>query len=487
MHPSSITKLDYIMTTKKNTTGFWLVIASFWCVSCKAWNPASWRMARKPSPQIPEYFEQKTLAFTEDHLKKVAPLVFAEEIRSLQSQLALASVGKSFVYIGGDCAETFEDSNTDKVWKDFRLLLEVSLLLTFGLDMPVVKIARIAGQYAKPRSQFLETRNGTTLPAYQGDIINGRDFNTTVRAPNPLRMITAYHQSCQTLNILRAFIQGGYSRLDMFGKWRLVPEMSHSALHSTYEFMYTQIQKTLRFIRSVGLADHPRLYDVQLFTGHEALLLPYEEPLVRKDSITGDYYACSAHFLWVGERTRQLEGPHLEFARGIKNPIGLKISQEITPEELLRLTRILNPKNEHGRLTIMTRMGSEHLRANLPGLIAVLKKYDRKVVWVCDPVHANTFTMEEKKTRDFSVIWEEIKTFCEIHWENDSVVGGIHLETTGSDVTEVVGGHIQNVQNIHKNYRTVMDPRLNALQTIEICLLLLLHYNMNKKGGYSTL
>lgn len=446
-----------------------------------AWSPQSWRTIRKSSKQIPEYYKTQSYTYTTEYLKTASPLVFAEEIRTLKRHLSLATIGKTFVYIGGDCAETFKDSNTDKIWKDFRLLLEVSLLLTIGLEKPIVKIARIAGQYAKPRSDGMENRNGLTLPAYQGDIINGMNFSQIDRTPNPLRMITAYHKSCQTLNILRAFIQGGYSNLWKSDDWRL-DSIIFSPMNATYKYMYSMIRKTLAFIKSIGLDSHPKTQSIELFTGHEALLLPYEEPLTRKDSITNDYYACSAHFLWIGERTRELDGQHVEFFRGIKNPIGVKISQDISPEQLLNLTHILNPENEPGRLTIMTRMGSKMLEKHLPELIKILQQNNRSVVWICDPMHANTVVRQQQKTRYLTDIWEEIRIFCEIHWSLNSSIGGIHLESTGQNVTEVMGGTFEPVTDlILDQYKTVMDPRLNYIQTIELCLMLIMHFSLNSK------
>lgn len=456
-----------------------LIVSEIYCV--ESWSPHSWRtVVKKTSPQIPQYFDSDSYQHTQDYLKKAAPLVFAEETRTLKKQLAQATVGKAFVYIGGDCAETFEDSNTDKIWKDFRLLLEISLLLTIGLEVPVVKIARIAGQFAKPRSNFMETKNTTSLPAYQGDIINGKNFSKHDRSPNPLRMITAYQLSCQSLNILRAFIQGGYSGLSKMGEWQFQSRL-WTPMDAPYQYLYSQIRKTLKFIQNIGLGNHPKTQSIELFTGHEALLLPYEEPLVRRDSITEKYYACSAHFLWIGERTRHIDGPHVEFLRGVNNPIGLKISNEITPQELLNLTMILNPENEPGRLTVMTRMGSKTLQNHLPALIKILQDHNQHVVWVCDPMHANTVMVGNKKTRYLSAIWEEVRTFCDIHWLMNSTVGGIHLESTGRNVTEVLGGELDPISSISTaDYLTVMDPRLNNIQTIELCLMLILHFTMNK-------
>jgi len=424
------------------------------------WNRHSWRNVPKPSPLIPEYYEKDVYEQVYHRLENFAPLIFAQEARTLKEQLASASVGKSFVLIGGDCAERFQDSNVNKIWTDFNLFLQLSLLLTYGLGKPIVKIGRIGGQYAKPRSSPLEHRDGITLPAYQGDIINSPVFSKNERIPNPLRMLEAYHLSTQTLNILRAFIQGGYTDIYNHSQW------------GDGDF-----KKALRFMKALQLSSDTikELRDISFFIGHECLLLPYEECLVRKDSLTNDMYDCSSHFLWIGERTRELEGPHVEFVRGISNPIGVKISDKMTPNELLELTFLLNPENEMGRLSLITRMGQSKLKEHLPSFIDILQQHDRNVVWICDPMHGNTQTISNTKTRDFKDIFNEILSFFEIHWSMNSIPAGIHLEMTGKNVTECIGGCTDPVLEF-SNYESGMDPRLNSQQSIDlISLIIKLH------------
>lgn len=442
-----------------------------------SWTPSSWRRVKNSSPMIPVYFNSSVYDHVTDRLRSSAPLIFAEEARSLELQLAHACIGRAFVLIGGDCAETFQDSNVNKIWKDFSLFVQLAFVLTYGLEMPVVKIGRMAGQYAKPRSVLLETKNGTTLPSYQGDIINSPEFTAHARAPDPSRMLDAYHFSSQTLNILRAFISGGYTDVFNHESWSLFHSLNGPVV-TIYNGILRQLKKSLRFMSTLGISSdtHKSLRDVSFFTGHECLLLPYEECLVRNDSITGKYYDCSAHFLWIGERTREHDGPHVEFCRGIHNPIGLKISEKTTPEQLLNLTYVLNPKNVPGRLTVMTRMGCENLREHLPALIQILQEHDRHVVWVCDPMHANTQSLQNTKTRMFMDIWKEVYTFLEIHWRMKSHPGGVHFEMTGQNVTECLGGYAEPVVGFD-DYQSAMDPRLNPTQAMEMVLLIAEAFN----------
>lgn len=445
-------------------------------IRTKAWSPTSWRHVRHQSNMIPHYHNDTTYQYIQDRLQKSAPIIFAQEARILQHELALASLGKSFVFIGGDCAETFQDSNVMKLWKDFSLFVELSLLLTHGLEIPVVKIGRMCGQFAKPRSTLLETINNITLPSYQGDIINSPNFTKEHRLPNPIRMLDAYHHSVQSINILRAFIQGGYTDIFNHESWSLFHTVG-DPIEFIYNRLLKDLKKSLRFMKALQISSSSNKYlrEISFFIGHEALLLPYEECLVRKDSLTDLHYDCSAHYLWIGERTRELQGSHIEFCRGIHNPIGIKISEKITPEELLNITYVLNPKNELGRLSIITRMGAKHLKHYLPNLITTLQMNSRNVVWICDPMHANTKTFTSNssafKTRYFMDIWMEIQTFFEIHWSHDSIPAGIHLEMTGQNVTECLGGYAEPIVDFH-NYQTAMDPRLNPTQTMEIMLLL---------------
>lgn len=448
--------------------------------SPRGWHPSSWRRrsSTRTSSATPHYFNDSRYDHVQSRLRKSAPIIFAKEAQHLQDELALASVGKAFVLIGGDCAETFEDSNVMKVWHDFTILVQMALLLTFGLEMPVVKIGRMCGQYAKPRSSPLETIGNTTLPSYQGDIINGRNFTMTDRVPNPMRMLEAYHRSVESINILRAFIQGGYTDIFNHESWAYFASVNAMSVPALYNDILRTLKKALRFMEALNISSttQRQLRDVSFYIGHEALLLPYEECLVRNDSLTGRAFDCSAHYLWIGERTRALDGPHVEFCRGIQNPIGVKISDKITPDELLNLTLALNPENEAGRLSIITRMGEAQLRKHLPDLVGILQKHDRRVVWLCDPMHANTRqTVHDSgasfKTRYFNDIWLEVLTFCQIHWRLGSVPAGLHLEMTGQNVTECLGGYVDGVHNFER-YESAMDPRLNPQQTIELVLLL---------------
>ena len=443
------------------------------------WEPSSWKSLRKESHMIPKYFKNTIFDYVTDKLKKSAPIIFAPEATQLENELAYACFGKRFVLIGGDCAETFQDSNVNKVWNDFSLFIRLAFLLTYGLEMPVVKILRIAGQFAKPRSNLLETRNNVTLPSYQGDIINSIEFTHSERTPDPLRMLEAYHLSVQTLNIIRGFIQGGYTDVYNYKHWEdSVPlntnsfEMGSETLPIYKDIMYN-LRKSLRFFRALGVSSSNKLRDAKTYIGHEAMLLPYEECLVRTDSISGNYYDCSAHFLWIGERTRDEDGPHVEFCKGITNPIGVKISHHITPQELLKLTHELNPENKPGRLSLIVRMGHDKIRQYLPDLIKIILQNNRHVVWICDPMHGNTKTCKDStKTRYFKDIWSEIMVFFEIHWEIGTIPGGLHLEMTGKNVTECMGGFIEPITDLSGNYESLMDPRLNPTQTMEIMMLL---------------
>ena len=442
----------------------------------RPWTSDSWRRVRHVSPLIPQYFNTSMYDYITHTLKNSAPIVFAREVSSLENALGLASVGKSFVLIGGDCAETFEDSSVDKLWLDFVLLLHSSLLLSYGIGKPVVKIGRLAGQYAKPRSTLLETRGNVTLPVYQGDIINSQAFTQDARVPDPHRMWAAYTLSVQSMNILRAFIQGGYTTIHNVGTWMEKLNITHNDSSP----LSSSLKRALRFVSTIGIPETMKpVQDASFFIGHEALLLPYEECLVRRDSMTQEMYACSAHFLWIGERTRELDGAHVEFLRGVKNPIGVKISSSITPDELLELTHLLNPHNIPGRLTIMTRMGASRLRTHLPPLIEMMKTHSRHVVWVCDPMHANTHHINGRKIRRVDDILDEVLTFFRVHTQCGTTAGGIHLEMTGQPVTECEGGTF--AWYAHKEYMstTAMDPRLNPYQVLEVVLRLSEHVMHN--------
>jgi 3-deoxy-7-phosphoheptulonate synthase len=442
------------------------------------WTPDSWR--NKTKNQIPSYPDAAKLAQVEATLSSYPPLVFAGEARQLKAQLAKVSEGKAFLLQGGDCAESFNEFRANTIRDTFRVLLQMAVVLTFGEKLPVVKVGRVAGQFAKPRSNNDEVRNGTTLPSYRGDIINGYDFTPESRIPDPERMVRAYVQSASTLNLLRAFSQGGYADLQQVHAWNL-DFVRKSAASSRYESVAKRLDETLAFMAAMGInsTTTPQIREVEFYTSHEALLLYYEQALTRRDSTTardqdgyeGDWYDCAAHMLWIGERTRQPEGAHVEFLSGVKNPIGLKCGPTLTPDELMVLVDKLNPNNEAGRLTLISRMGHENVGQKLIPLIRRIQKEGRKVVWCCDPMHGNTITTSNGyKTRPFQSILNEVKGFFEVHKAEGTYAGGVHFELTGKDVEECIGG---DQALTHENlanglYETLCDPRLNATQALEL-------------------
>ena len=440
----------------------------------KYWKPSDWKS--KVPYQIPHYENKTHLSIVESELKNVAPLVFAGECRELKHQIAKVAGGQAFLLIGGDCAESFDNFSVDSVRDTYKLLLQMSLILTYGSSLPIVKIGRFAGQYAKPRSNEFEYVNGEKLPIYRGDIING--ISESQRIPDPNRMLKAYHLSSQTLNILRAFSSGGFADLNRLDLWDLT-FVSENPSNRMYQNIFQNTQKCIQFMRAVGVdISNPIFKTTQLYTAHECLLLPYEESLTRKDSITQEWYGCSGHLLWIGERTRQLNGSHIEFIKGINNPIGVKISENFNTNEILEMIKILNPDNELGRLMLITRMGAKNLKEKLPELIHIVKNNSLNVAWCCDPMHGNTFSQSvgdsKIKTRSFEDIVEEIIVYFEIHKSCGTYPGGIHLELTGMNVTECLGGNVQDIKedDLIKNYKSTCDPRLNGIQALEIALLL---------------
>lgn len=444
----------------------------------KLWSLDSWRQA-KPH-QMPKYPDEAKLKEVETRLSTFPPLVFAGEARQLSFRLAQVAAGKAFLLQGGDCAENFNDFRANTIRDHFRILLQMAAILTFSGKVPVVKVGRVAGQFAKPRSNDLETRDGVTLPAYRGDIINGFDFNEAVRIPDPARMERAYVQAASTLNLLRAFAQGGYADLHEIHRWNL-NFVEKSPQSERYNQLAGRLDEALTFMAALGITSEttPQIREAEFYTSHEALLLPYEQAFTRRDSTTarpsdgyeGDWYDCSAHFLWIGERTRQLDGSHVEFLRGVKNPIGLKVGPNMEPDELLRLVDILNPGNQPGRLTLIIRMGYEKIESKLPQLIRKIKAEGRIVVWCCDPMHANTITTPQGyKTRLFKSILTEVQKFSSIHRAEGTYPGGVHFELTGKDVVECLGGD-QEIKEEHLSggsYETLCDPRLNASQALEL-------------------
>ena len=438
----------------------------------RPWDPNSWRDC--PIRQVPAYPDTTKLEEMEARLRRYPPLVFAGEARRLKSQLGLVAEGKAFVLQGGDCAESFSDFTANVIRDTFRVLLQMSVVLTFGASLPVVKMGRMAGQFAKPRSSDTETQNGVTLPSYRGDIVNGPEFTEAARTPDPARMEFGYFQSAGTLNLLRAFSSGGYADLHEVHRWNL-DFVERSPLVERYQDLASRIDETLSFMAACGMtsATTRDLRETDFYISHEALLLPYEQALARVDSTTGDWYGCSAHFLWIGDRTRQAEGAHVEFLRGLQNPLGMKVGPTQQPDDLLRLLDILNPRNEAGRITLISRMGADKVAEKLPPLVRAVERSGHKVVWLCDPMHGNTVTTGLlMKTRSFDSILGEVRGFFDIHTAEGTWPGGVHVEMTGQDVTECIGGaHQLSELDLKQRYETFCDPRLNAEQALELAFL----------------
>ncbi|PKA65865.1 Phospho-2-dehydro-3-deoxyheptonate aldolase 1, chloroplastic [Apostasia shenzhenica] len=432
------------------------------------WTIDSWKS--KKALQLPDYPNKEDLEIVLRTLESFPPIVFAGEARNLEDRLAEAALGRAFVLQGGDCAESFKEFNANNIRDTFRVLLQMSAVLMFGSQMPVIKVGRMAGQFAKPRSDGFEERNGVKLPSYRGDNINGDSFDLKSRTPDPERMIRAYCQAAATLNLLRAFATGGYAAMQRVTQWNL-DFTDHSEQGDRYRELAHRVDEALGFMNAAGLTpDHPIMTATEFWTSHECLLLPYEQALTRKDSTSGLYYDCSAHMLWVGERTRQLDGAHVEFLRGIANPLGIKVSDKMDPNELVKLIDILNPKNRPGRITIITRMGAENMRVKLPHLIRAVRRAGQIVTWVTDPMHGNTIKAPcGLKTRPFDAILAEVRAFFNVHEQEGSHPGGVHLEMTGQNVTECVGGsRAITLDDLSSRYHTHCDPRLNASQALEL-------------------
>ena len=436
------------------------------------WDRSSWRT--KARRQMPDYTDAEDLASTENSLNNLPPLVFAGEVRNLKDELSKVEAGEAFLLQGGDCAESFEEFSADLIRDTFKVILKMAVVLTFGGKRPVVKIGRMAGQFAKPRSSGFETVKGINLPSYRGDIINGIEPTLEARTPQPDRMIQAYTQSSASLNLLRAFSQGGFADISRVHSWVLESTKGNGG-YKRFSDLATKITDSLEFMRAAGITskNSDSLRKVDFYTSHEALLLEYEEALCRLDSTTGLPVAGSGHMLWIGDRTRQIDGAHVEFCRGVQNPIGLKCGPSLKLEELVQLCEILNPENEPGRLTLITRFGAESIGDHLPHLIQGIKKAGLRVVWSCDPMHGNTIKSSNGyKTRPFDSILSEVKQFFQVHIAEGTYPGGVHIEMTGKDVTECTGG----LQSIHdedllSRYHTACDPRLNASQSLELAFL----------------
>lgn len=437
------------------------------------WSPSSWR--EKPILQQPTYPDKAKLEDVLQELKNYPPLVFAGEARSLKEQLANVSQGKAFLLQGGDCAESFSEFHADNIRDTFKALMQMAVVMTYAGGLPVVKVGRLGGQFAKPRSSDTETIAEITLDSYRGDIINSIEFTEKARTPDPERMIKAYNQATATQNLLRAFASGGLADLHQVSKWNL--DFAHkSEVGEKYEALAEDIEKSLKFMEACGVTSktYRTLRETDFFTSHEALLLPYEEALTRKDSITGDWYNTAAHMVWIGDRTRQLDGAHVEYMKGIKNPIGIKAGPTMDPDDLVRLVQTLNPENEAGRLNVIVRMGANKVGEHMPALIRAVEREGLNVVWSCDPMHGNTIKSSNNyKTRPVDAILTEMKQFFQVHKAEGTFAGGVHLEMTGKNVTECIGGSFTvTEEDLSSRYHTHCDPRLNADQSLELAFLI---------------
>ncbi|EAI6102123.1 3-deoxy-7-phosphoheptulonate synthase class II [Campylobacter jejuni] len=436
------------------------------------WTKNSWK--NYPIKQQPIYPDQEEMNRVLARLEKLPPLVFAGEVRNLQKSLARVCKKEAFLLQGGDCAESFENFGAVNIRDMFKILLQMAIVLTFAGGCPVVKIGRIAGQFAKPRSSDFEELNGISLPSYRGDIINGFEFSEQARIPDPHRMLEAYYQSATTLNLLRGFAKGGLADLHEVHRWNL-GFLKKSELHKQYTDISEKISQALAFMEACGIntSNTPSLREVSVYTSHEALLLPYEEALTRVDSLSGEIYDCSAHMLWIGERTRALDEAHVHFLRGVKNPLGVKIGPSASADDIIALANVLNPNNEEGRLNIIIRMGADKIINNLPKIFSKLKSEGLNLVYSIDPMHGNTVKAGNFKTREFDKIMQEVGSFFEIAISEGIYPGGVHLEMTGKDVTECTGG-ASNVtaQSLEDRYETQCDPRLNADQALELAFLI---------------
>ncbi len=432
------------------------------------WTPDSWRAFE--ARQQPLWPEADALERVEKTLSTLPPLVFAGEARNLRERLAQVSRGEAFLLQAGDCAESFDGFNADQIRDKLRVILQMAVVLTYSSGVPAVKVGRIAGQFAKPRSRPTETIDGTELPSFLGHMVNDLPFSDTDRRPNPDRLLQAYNQSASTLNLLRAFTKGGFADLHRVHAWN-AEFVASSPAGKRYENLAEEIDRALRFMEAAGISsNHPEIHEADFYTSHEALILQYEEALTRKDSLTGDWYDCSAHMIWIGERTRQLDGAHVEFFRGVNNPVGCKIGPSTTPEQIVGLCDALDPERSPGRLTLISRMGHDNVAEALPRLLEAVRDSGHPVVWACDPMHGNTFTADSgHKTRNFEHVVAEVAGFFIAHRQVGTHPGGLHVELTGDDVTECIGGSaVVETTDLGRRYETMCDPRLNASQGIEL-------------------
>ncbi len=437
------------------------------------WTPDSWK--QKPILQQPTYQDQDALKSVLKELKSYPPLVFAGEAKRLKEQLADVANGEAFLLQGGDCAESFSEFHANNIRDTFKALMQMAVVMTYSAGVPVVKVGRLAGQFAKPRSSDTETLDGVTLDSYRGDIINGIDFTKQARVPDPQRMIQAYNQASATQNLLRAFATGGMADLHQVHSWNL--DFAHkSEVSEQYEKLAQEIERSLKFMKACGITSktYRNLRETDFYTSHEALLLPYEEAFTRKDSLSGEWYNTAAHMIWIGDRTRQLDGAHIEYMKGINNPIGVKAGPTMDPEELIKLCNTLNPQNEAGRMNIIVRMGADKVGDGMPKLIRAIEAEGMKVVWSCDPMHGNTVKSSNNyKTRPVDAILTEMKQFFQVHKAEGTYGGGVHLEMTGKNVTECIGGSFTvTEEDLSSRYHTHCDPRLNADQSLELAFLI---------------
>jgi 3-deoxy-7-phosphoheptulonate synthase len=448
------------------------------------WSPSSWRA--KPAMHIPgDYPDPAKLLAVEKQLSSYPPLVFAGEARTLMARLADVAAGKAFLLQGGDCAESFKEFHPNNIRDTFRLILQMAAAMTFAGGKPVVKVGRIAGQFAKPRSAPIETQNGVTLPSYRGDNINGTEFTAEARIPDPQRLVQAYLQSASTLNLLRAFAQGGYASLANVHRWML-GFVDRSPAGERYRALAARISDAMDFMAACGITPEttPALSQTEFYTSHEALMLGYEEAMTREDSTRpGEFYDTSAHMIWIGDRTRQFDHAHVEFCRGVKNPLGMKCGPSLAEDDLIRLIDILNPENIPGRMTLIARFGSDKVKTGLPKLVRRIKQEARTVVWSCDPMHGNTEVKGDFKTRPFERILSEVADFIDIVEGEGAHAGGVHLEMTGQNVTECTGGAEQiSAEDLSSRYHTHCDPRLNNEQALELAFLIAEKLSAKRKG-----
>ncbi len=438
----------------------------------KEWGLASWR--EKTALQQPVYPNAEHLAQVESALGKMPPLVFAGEARQLKKALAQVANRQSFLLQGGDCAESFAEFHANNIRDTFKVMLQMAVVLTYAGKCPVVKVGRMAGQFAKPRSAGMEMIDGIELPSYRGDIINGIEFTEQARVPDPERLIQVYNQSASTMNLLRAFAQGGFSDLHQVHQWNL-EFLNSSPAGSRFQGVADKTDDALQFMKACGVGEGlGQLKETDFYTSHEALLLPYEQALTRQDSLTGEWYDCSAHMLWIGDRTRQLDGAHVEFLRGVKNPIGVKAGPSMDPEDLIRLCDALNPENEPGRLNVIVRMGADKVEDGMPKLIRAVEREGKSVVWSSDPMHGNTVKASTGyKTRRVDDVLKEVQQFFQVHNAEGTYAGGVHFEMTGQNVTECVGGSFEVTEaDLADRYHTHCDPRLNADQSLELAFMI---------------